>query len=52
MNKSYPQKKKKKGRSTLYFLAVALVTAAIVVITIKEGDRVREENELLSYEVW
>lgn len=52
MNQSTPAKKKKKGRSALYFLAVTLVTAAVVAITIKEGQRIREENELLSYEVW
>jgi hypothetical protein len=52
MNKSNLEKKKTKGRSSLYFLAVTLVTAAVVVITIKEGHRIREENKLLSYEVW
>lgn len=52
MNKSITPKKKKKGRSAFYFLAVAIVTTAAVVITIKEGQRIRAENELLSYEVW
>lgn len=52
MNQSNPEKKKKKGRSALYFLAVSVVTAVLVVVTIKEGHRIREENELLSYEVW
>lgn len=44
--------KKKKGCVAFYFLAVAALTAAVVVITIKEGNRIKVENELLSYEVW
>ncbi len=52
MNKSTNVKKKKKGCSTFYFLAAALVTTAAVVLTIKEGNRIKAENELLSYEVW
>ncbi len=51
MNKSTCNKKKK-GYSAFYFLAVALVTTAAVVLTIKEGHRIKVENELLSYEVW
>ena len=52
MNKSTCNKKKKKGVSVIYFLAVAIVTTAAVVLTIKEGNRIKVENELLSYEVW
>jgi len=46
--------KKTKGKSCagFYFLTVALVTTAAVIITIKEGRRIKVENELLSYEVW
>ena len=52
MDKSTNVKKKKKGCSTFYFLAAALVTTTAVVLTIKEGNRIKAENELLSYEVW
>jgi len=52
MNKPTSNKKKKKGCTAFYFLAVAAVTAAVIFITIKEGDRIKVENELLSYEVW
>ncbi len=52
MNQSTCHKKKKKGISVFYFFAVALVTTAAVVLTIKEGNRIKVENELLSYEVW
>lgn len=52
MDKSGITKKKKKGCTAFYFLAATLVTAAAVVITIKEGNRIKVENELLSYEVW
>ncbi len=46
--------KKTKGKSCVafYFLAATLVTTAAVFITIKEGRRIKKENELLSYEVW
>ncbi len=52
MNKSTCNKKKNKGRNVFYFFAVAAVAAAAVVVTIKEGNRIKKENELLSYEVW
>jgi len=45
-------KKKDKSCSAFFFLAAAIVTAAAVVVTIKEGKRIKVENELLSYEVW
>jgi len=46
------KKTKRKSYTGIYFLAVALVTTAAVIITIKEGRRIKVENELLSYEVW
>ena len=52
MNKPTRNKKKKKRSSAFYFLAVAIVTTVAVVLTIKEGNRIKVENELLSYEVW
>lgn len=52
MNNSNCSKKKKRGVSVLYFLAVTILTTAAVVLTIKEGNRIKVENELLSYEVW
>ena len=52
MNKSTCIKKKRKGVSAIYFLAVAVVATAAVFLTIKEGNRIKMENELLSYEVW
>jgi hypothetical protein len=46
--------KKSKGKShtAFYFLAAVIVTTAAVFITIKEGRRIKIENELLAYEVW
>ena len=45
-------KKQKKVKSAFYFFAITAVTAAACVIIIKEGRRIKNENELLSYEVW
>ena len=45
-------KKRRKGRSAFYFLAIAAITAAACVFIIKEGQRIKIENELLDYEVW
>lgn len=45
-------KKKKKNKSAIYFFAVTAITAAACVFIIKEGKRIKKENELLSYEVW
>jgi hypothetical protein len=42
----------KKLVGILYFLAIAAVTTMAVVVTVTEGNRIRRENELLSYEVW
>lgn len=46
------KKTKGKGCSAFYFMAAVIVTTAAVFITIKEGRRIKKENELLSYEVW
>lgn len=42
----------KKLRNSLFFILASAATAAIVYITIQEGHRIKEENELLKYEVW
>ncbi|MEO8764861.1 MAG: hypothetical protein ABI416_11265 [Ginsengibacter sp.] len=52
MNNIGYTKKKKKSRSALYFLAFTAITAAACIFIIKEGQRVKIENELLAYEVW
>ena len=52
MGHSCQSKKKKKGKSALYFFAITAVTAAACVFIIREGQRIKIENELLSYEVW
>jgi hypothetical protein len=44
--------KKDQSCTGFFFLATVMVTAAIVVITIQEGKRIKVENELLAYEVW
>jgi hypothetical protein len=52
MNKNRKYKKNKKSCTALFFIATAIITTAGVVITIREGRRIKAENELLSYEVW
>lgn len=52
MNKTEGNKKNKNSRTLFFFLAAAIVTTAAVIATIKEGKRIKAENELLSYEVW
>jgi len=52
MGNLYQTKKKRKGRSAFYFLAITAITAAACIFIIKEGQRIKIENELLSYEVW
>lgn len=42
-------RKIKKG---LIFFVASVAAAALVYITIKEGHRIKQENELLDYEVW
>jgi len=52
MNKSTCKPGRKKAAGVLYFLAIAAITTVAVMITITEGNRIKVENELLSYEVW
>jgi hypothetical protein len=52
MNKAKENKKNKKGCTLFFFLATTVITTAAVVVTIKEGKRIKAENELLAYEVW
>ena len=43
---------KKKTRTAFYFIAITALTAIAFTFVIKEGQRIKMENELLSYEVW
>jgi hypothetical protein len=52
MDKSCYPKKSKKPRGTFYFIAFAAITTIACIYFIKEGKRIKKENELLSYEVW
>jgi hypothetical protein len=52
MKTSTCRKRNKKVIGMFYFLAVAAITTFAVVVTITEGNRIKAENELLSYEVW
>jgi hypothetical protein len=52
MSKPGDNKGKKKPGSTFYFFVITAITAAAVVYVIKEGKRIKVENELLAYEVW
>jgi len=52
MGNSFHTKRKKKGKSALYFFAITAITAAACIYIIKEGQRIKIENELLAYEVW
>lgn len=45
-------KEKKRTKSGFYFFAITAITAAAVVYVIREGQRIKMENELLAYEVW
>lgn len=42
----------KKTRNTFLFLFAAAAAGAVVYFAIKEGQRIKAENELLDYEVW
>ncbi len=44
--------KKQKCSNSIYFLAFTALSALAVLVVIKEGKRIKKENELLSYEVW
>lgn len=39
-------------RNTLLFLFAAAAVGTVVYFAIKEGQRIKAENELLDYEVW
>lgn len=52
MEQSNPKKEKKKCQGAFYFLAFTALTAAVVFVTVLEGNRIKKENELLAYEVW
>lgn len=49
---SNKQNRKSSCPGFLYFIALSAMTVVGVFFTIKEGRRVKKENELLSYEVW
>ncbi len=42
----------KNSRSVFYFMAITAITAIAFIFIIKEGQRIKVENELLAYEVW
>lgn len=54
MEASIPKKEKKNKPllNAFLFLTITTVTAAVVLVTVLEGHRVKRENELLEYEVW
>jgi hypothetical protein len=52
MESSRCKPKNKKSKSVLYFFAFTAITTAALILIIKEGQRIKVENELLSYEVW
>ena len=52
MNKAYLNKKNNNCKVVVYFLTFTVLTTVAVVATILEGNRIKRENELLSYEVW
>ncbi len=52
MKKEDCAKKKNHLTRGIYFVAIAAVSATIILATILEGNRIKKENKLLSYEVW
>ena len=52
MGNACRSKKTKKVKGVLIFFTATAVTAAACIYLIKEGHRIKIENELLSYEVW
>lgn len=52
MNNPERNKNKKRCSVAFYFIASAIITTAAFVAAIKERKRIKEENELLAYEVW
>jgi len=49
---SFDSKKMKKGRKSLYFFAATAITAVAFIYLVREGQRIKVQNELLAYEVW
>lgn len=43
---------KRKAKSAFYLVAIAAVTTVAFVFIVKEGQRIKLENQLLAYEVW
>ena len=39
-------------RNTLLIVAIATIAAFALNYIIREGERIKQENELLAYEVW
>ncbi|MEO5501534.1 MAG: hypothetical protein ABIR31_08840 [Ginsengibacter sp.] len=52
MKEKYPSKKRKHFKWGFYFVTIAAISATIIFATVLEGNRIKKENELLSYEVW
>lgn len=43
---------KKAPRNALLIVAIVTVAAVAFTYIVREGERIKQENELLSYEVW
>jgi t-SNARE complex subunit (syntaxin) len=52
MKKVHSAKKKKHLKWGICFMTIAVLSATVIMATILEGNRIKKENELLSYEVW
>ena len=52
MEATTPKAKCNPYKGAFYFLTFTVLTAAVVMVTIVEGNRIKKENELLAYEVW
>ncbi|HRN73025.1 MAG TPA: hypothetical protein PLM81_07850 [Ginsengibacter sp.] len=51
--KKKPAPKKESGTRNLFYIILASVAVgALLYFTVKEGERIKKENELLDYEVW
>ncbi|MCO6497767.1 MAG: hypothetical protein J5I50_08915 [Chitinophagaceae bacterium] len=46
------KKKDNTARNLFYFVLATAAVGALIYFTIKEGKRIKKENELLDYEVW
>lgn len=42
----------RKAKNAFYFMTVAAITTLAFLFIVKEGQRIKKENELLAYEVW